>query len=513
MARTVSEDVFTLIKSLSKPEKRYFRFYASMGNTNENMIYLKLFDAIETQKNYNEKKLLKKIPELKPIRISAQKNYLGELILESLQWYHSQRSVNAKLRSFISNIEILFSKRLFKQCSKQIVKAKELAQHYEKHQQLSELIQWEEKVISSTLSSAQDGARINKLLAENISLIEMTQTEARYKLLIDKFFDLFRREGSFSGKETKERLRKLIQHPLLKKYPRSFHERNLYHRIFQVYYYMSDNWKKYNESLQLIIKDFESNPQQIEESPVVYLNTLNNYMISSRNTHTEKEFNVTLQKVNRIEQNSTYANNKNVRIALLLCHVTELDTYSMKGEFKKGIPLSARIEETLGKQGEMENKIRRVPIYYAFAYNYFGAGNFKRTLFWVNKILNDPDTNIRNDFQVFTRLLNILTHFELGNEKELEYFTRSTYRFLLRIKREHKIEGIILRFIRKKIHNANSKKELLTAFGELKSQIEMLAQDPAEEEALRYFDFVSWLESKIQGKDFAEVVKEKWKGS
>ena len=126
MPRTISEDVFHLIKSLTKPEKRYFKMYASTGNVKSNTIYVRLFDAIEQQKLYDEQKLLKKIPDLKPSYLSDTKNNLGELILESLQWYNSNKNVNARLRSLISNIEVLFTKGLFKQCIKQIKKAKEL---------------------------------------------------------------------------------------------------------------------------------------------------------------------------------------------------------------------------------------------------------------------------------------------------------------------------------------------------------------------------------------------------
>ena len=56
MPGKASADIFMLIKSLTKPEKRYSKIYASMGNSKQHMIYLQLFDVIETQKKQDEKR-------------------------------------------------------------------------------------------------------------------------------------------------------------------------------------------------------------------------------------------------------------------------------------------------------------------------------------------------------------------------------------------------------------------------------------------------------------------------
>ena len=94
MSRGISENIFILVKSLSKPEKRYFKFYALMGNRAKNMIYLRLFDVIDAQKKYNENKILKKIHQTKS-QLSSSKKYLEELIFETLQLNH-EKSVSEK---------------------------------------------------------------------------------------------------------------------------------------------------------------------------------------------------------------------------------------------------------------------------------------------------------------------------------------------------------------------------------------------------------------------------------
>ena len=48
-------NLFFLIKSLTKAEKRYFKVFASAANSNKN--YILLFDYLDRQQSYDEKDL------------------------------------------------------------------------------------------------------------------------------------------------------------------------------------------------------------------------------------------------------------------------------------------------------------------------------------------------------------------------------------------------------------------------------------------------------------------------
>jgi len=68
---------------------------------------------------------------------------------------------------------------------------------------------------------------------------------------------------------------------------------------------------------------------------------------------------------------------------------------------------------------------------------------------------------------------------------------------------------MVLSFIREKLPKVITQKELILAFRELKEELEEIIKDSFERKALEYFDFISWLESKIENCPFAEIVKEK----
>ncbi|MDC3220055.1 hypothetical protein OAU00_03110, partial [Saprospiraceae bacterium] len=67
-------------------------------------------------------------------------------------------------------------------------------------------------------------------------------------------------------------------------------------------------------------------------------------------------------------------------------------------------------------------------------------------------------------------------------------------------------EKSVLTFIQKS-ERLRSAKEMRKAFIELKKEFENLSQNPSDNVMLRYFNFIAWLDSKIENKTFAEAVK------
>ena len=87
------DDLFKLIKSLEKAEKGYFKKFAQTHNKGAEHQYLKLFDAIDQQLEYNEPDLLKKFKSESFVKqLSVTKSYLWDLILKSQRAYRAQSS-------------------------------------------------------------------------------------------------------------------------------------------------------------------------------------------------------------------------------------------------------------------------------------------------------------------------------------------------------------------------------------------------------------------------------------
>ena len=128
MSNKASDSLHTLIKSMTKPEKRYFKVFSSRHIIGDSNNYEMLFDAIDKQNIYDEEKLLKKFKGQPFInRFSISKNRLYAALLKCLDSFHSNSSVEAQLQRQLHAVEILYHKSLYDQSLKLLHSARKVA--------------------------------------------------------------------------------------------------------------------------------------------------------------------------------------------------------------------------------------------------------------------------------------------------------------------------------------------------------------------------------------------------
>jgi len=147
-------------------------------------------------------------------------------------------------------------------------------------------------------------------------------------------------------------------------------------------------------------------------------------------------------------------------------------------------------------------------LYYKIACLYFGNENFNESIHWLNKIINTEEGGLREDVLCFARILNLISHFELGNTDVIEYYLRSTYRFLSRKDDLHNYQKYILNFM-KGLTRGMSNEDFVYKFKDLRKKLLPLVNSPYEKRAFIYFDIISWLESKIEDRPIKTIIKEK----
>lgn len=154
--------------------------------------------------------------------------------------------------------------------------------------------------------------------------------------------------------------------------------------------------------------------------------------------------------------------------------------------------------------------------------NSFLEPTYNKSLFWLNKILNENKNEYALDLICASKILFLIIHIEMSNDDLLEYAARNTEHYLTTRKQKYKVESIFLDLLQlilnpdRKPAYRNAKagvtagrKDLPEIYPKMLSQFKKLNADPYEKEAFEFFDYVSWLESKISGKSFAQVLREK----
>ena len=166
--------------------------------------------------------------------------------------------------------------------------------------------------------------------------------------------------------------------------------------------------------------------------------------------------------------------------------------------------IKPRIEEYIDRLDDHSRMI----MYYKIACLYLGAGDFNEGLVWLNRIINTEKGHLREDIHGFSRILLLICHFELGHTDVLDYYVRSTYRFLLKTENLQMYHKYILNFLRR-LNNNLTEQELITRFQKLLDLLLPLVENPFEKRAFIYFDIISWLESKIQQQPVELLIQQK----
>ena len=167
----------------------------------------------------------------------------------------------------------------------------------------------------------------------------------------------------------------------------------------------------------------------------------------------------------------------------------ELNLLHTMGDFQKSVDLIPQIEKLQEEYGDKVSKEQEILLTYNKAYSYFGIGEFKKALSYINEVLNDNEQNLRQDIYSFSRLFNLVLHFELENYDFLEYIIKSTNRYLSKQERDYEVENVCIKHIRKLSKSIHSTERILV-LEKMKEELEPLLMDRNERVVLEYFNII-----------------------
>lgn len=501
-----SDALFKLIKSLSKSEKGYFKKYANFHVRNEQNNYTRIFDAIDGQSEYDEKRLLKKFAGERLVnQFAVAKNYLYEMILESLEAYH--KNSTTEIRSILNRIEILVDKGLHSQAKKLLKKAKEMAITHEKLTYIPEINLMEQSIYRMQYNVGDLKDNSDNLIEEIEICAMKIKNMAEYESLKNRLYLQRIEMGVLRNEREIKSYDWVLKSPLLKNHKQalSVNAKILYYELYASYYnYIEDSEKCYEFSSKLI-QLIENNTEVIETNVNFPTHFLYRHSIQCYNMG---KYHEALEYISKMEILKVKSDVQKLNV-LLKAYNTKLNVYFRMGNMKKCLQLIPEIEVLLEKNKDSDKLLKEI-IYWQITSILMIAEQYKLALKWLVKANIAENSNIRQDLECIGRIMEIVLHYELGKSDVMEYRIKSTYRFLASKQKMYQLERIILTSIRKLI-NVKSREESILFFKQLKSSLEPVVKDPLESKFLVYFDIMSWLESKIEKKKFEEVVKGKLK--
>lgn len=501
-----SNELYKLIKSLTKSEKRFFKLSSALQSGEKN--YLKIFDFIEKQSEYNEDELKDFFAEETFVKhLPSEKNHLYRLILKSLRVYYSEQSASSILKQELKNVEILYNKALYKECEKFVQRAKNLAIQHEEFYYWYELIAWEKKLLEAAFEDGEFTRNLDEIVEEEELVIAKLRNLAEYQIIYSKINQIFRSGGFTRNEEERKIVDNIADYHLIKGKNTA-----LSTRASSMCYYIKGlcaaTTRNYEDSFQFFnrTKDImDNNPLIKEDLGQRYILTLSHLLRCYIDNMQFSEAEGVIQEIRALEGKKGF---NSIDLFLRIFTVSfngEFALHHAMGDFDKSAKLADNARNMLKDYGDKISKEQSILFSYNQAYSYFGAGEYKKALSALNEVLNDNEQKLRQDIYSFARIFNLIIHLELENFDFLEYVIKSTNRYLSKHDRDYEIENVVIKHLRKlaKTMNANQRNDVLL---KMKPEVDELMKDQQERVILDYFHLPAWIDSKLNKKTFSQAI-------
>ena len=121
-----------------------------------------------------------------------------------------------------------------------------------------------------------------------------------------------------------------------------------------------------------------------------------------------KKFKDSLLKLEAITKEKWFHMDDNVDgLAFLYIYNNKFNLHFMEGSFKEGLPLIDAVLERLKSYKDRIDEHHIMVFYYKIASMYFGAGENKKCIQFLEKIISNKSLQMREDLLCFSRILNL----------------------------------------------------------------------------------------------------------
>ncbi len=509
MPNRSTDILFQLIKSLEKAEKRHFKLYIKRSSGKEDLKIVRLFDAVDKLKEYDEKVLLKKLPAVTKPQLANLKTHLYKQILASLRLLKSTDSLDLQLNEQFDYAHILYKKGLFIQSLRIIERAKEIAKSNQKFNVLPQFLALEKRIENLHITrSMQDRAEV--LSAEANEVSRQIDTVARLSNLALKMYSWFVQHGHARNLEDEKDIRQFMKESLPEDVweQTGFYQRLYLYQSYTWYAFIRQDFLQYYRYTKKWVDLFSEQPLMVRVETGHYIKGIHNLLNAHFDLRNYREFEKILRKFEKVAQLERVKDHDSFRVlAFIYISTARINQHFMLGTFKQGLTLIPGIEEKLENYHLFIDTHRVLVLNYKFAMLYFGSGDYNKSIDYLQQIINDK-TNLRYDLQCYARVLHLMAHYELGNDMLMESLSKSVYRFMAKMKNLTVVEEAMFKFLRQTI--PLSPRQLKPEFEKLLHTIKHLEKSRFETRAFAYLDVISWVESKVYDKPMSKIIHEKY---
>ena len=509
MPNRLPDMLFQLIHSLEKSEKRHFKLYIKRSSAKENLKIVRLFDAIDKLKEYDEKLLLGKLSGIEKKQLHNLKTHLYKQLLASLRLLKSAESIDLQLNEQFDYAHILYKKGLFLQSLRILEKAKETAKVHQKFNFLTQVIALEKRIAALHITRSMQ-LQAETLSTEAVEVSTRIEMAARLSNLALQLYSWYIKNGHARNEKEEAGVKKFMKDnlPANATEQTGFYEKLYLFQSYCWYAFIRQDFIQYYRYSQKWVDIFSKERLMIRVETGHYIKGMHNLLNAHFILRNSKKFKIVLHEFEELAKTDRVKLHDNFRIQAFI-YITQgkINQHFMLGTFKAGLLLVPGIKEKLKAYSLFIDRHRILVLNYKIATLYFGSEDYATCIDYLQRIINDH-IDMRSDLQCYARLLHLLAHYELGNFEILQYLTKSVYRFMAKMGNLTSLEEEIFKFLRHSFRLP--RQELKSELEKFLEIIKRFEKSRFETRVFAYLDIISWVESKVYRKPMSVIIGEKF---
>ena len=470
--------------------------YASRHAIKGENKYVKLFRVFEKVKSYDDKAIDAAIEKADFIKyFSAEKNYLYNLLLDCLDIYHRETSIDRQISKMINTGRVLLEKKLDAQAASILRKAKKLSELHDRQENVGPI-----NYLLKLHDFGNEAVSIDTLKhfhqEEQVSLQELIEKQ-RYQQAFEKLL-LHRRLYGIAG--DKSALKYIVEDfPYLEK-PisdnfSSFGISSYYFVSRLEYCRITRNREEGSFIANTLIQYMEANRKQIAGEYIELYTYALYIFIVGRYYQNSKEAVSQLKKLRHLERFVDEKVTTSEQARCVEYYVTSItDLWLEKKNYNKIREEIEDINRALIDYAPHLNPAFVLSMHFNIACLYFGAKEYREALKWTNKVRN-TNSRFREDIFYDLRTLDLIIHYELGNHDILPSLFKSATYFHKQSTHKVGLQTVIIRSLEKLIHT-NNKNQVQAIFKDLRKQLQIMKDDPQENRIFHDVDLIAWVSEK-----------------
>ncbi|MGB1206685.1 MAG: hypothetical protein ACPG5B_13625 [Chitinophagales bacterium] len=503
-------NLYRLIHSLSQGEKRSFRFYAKKYQKKNDSAYVRLYEILNGMASYNAEILEKSLKNERFYKqTSVVSNQLFNLILASLHTRKLEHNPMFLINEKVEFAQILFERGLFRDSKNYIVRAKEIAQNTQQYEQLLFVFSQEHHLMKHWLSIKDYQIYAYDLRKEQKKVWKIVQNQHDFSELIDKLYHIYRQHDMPRNEEETNRYRHLFEHELLKdeKHALSLKARIDFHRIYMFYYESLGKRHDAYKHIRLQLDLLNENDFFIKVYPDTYISVLNNVLFVGLELAKYDEYHKHLLILQHLEKKIGKLNKYLAYRIWEITYSTKLEYFVKLQQIEQGLQLVEDIKKGVNNFQNVGLRIDRIiRMYFGVALLFFYDNNWQKASEWTAKVLEYENSKTALHIMGYTKILDLLLHFNQKNYHFLQHQTKTVWRYLQRNNRLFELEMCILKYLKLLCmqKHAIERKEVLQNFLE---EIDILKERNMNNPLIGHLKVHFWVESHLRNISFSVLIE------